>query len=295
VLRQGAATGLTDKQALHLAGAVEAASEHPIAVAITAAAREEGELPAAEDFASSPGGGVTATVNGVEVVVGRPDWLAQQGAGPAQADLDALGRAEASGATAVFVGVDGATAAIVSVTDTVKDSSAEGIRRLQDAGVTAWLLTGDNAAVASSVAEQVGIAAEHVVSGVRPDGKVSKIRDLQGKGHTVAMVGDGVNDAPALAAADLGLAMGSGTDVARTSAGIELMGSSVTQVADALELSRTTLRVIRQNLFWAFAYNVLGLPIAAVGLLNPMIAGIAMAASSVIVVGNSLRLRSFGR
>jgi Cu+-exporting ATPase len=287
--------GLSQDQALRLAGAAESGSEHPIAVAITAAARERGELPTSEDFTSSPGGGVNATVDGTAVVVGRPDWLADRGASTTAADLDALSHAEAQGATAVMVAVDGAPVAILSVTDTVKDTSADGIRRLKDSGVTPWLLTGDNAAVAASVAKQVGIDPDHVVAGVQPDGKVSKIRDLQSQGHKVAMVGDGVNDAPALATADLGLAMGSGTDVARSSAGIELMGSSVTQVADAIDLSRATLRVIRQNLFWAFAYNVLGLPIAAFGLLNPMIAGIAMAASSVIVVGNSLRLRRFGR
>jgi Cu+-exporting ATPase len=292
--------GLDHDHALDLAGAAESGSEHPIAVAITASAQtgrtdRGSRLPVAHEFTSSPGGGVAARVDERQVVVGRPDWLEEQHVEIDQATASALHVAEEAGATAVLLGVDGQVAAVLSVTDTVKSSSAEGIERLEAAGVTPWLLTGDNQAVATAVAEQVGIDARHVVAGVLPEGKVERIRALQAQGHKVAMVGDGVNDAPALATADLGLAMGSGTDVARSSAGIELMGSSVTQVADAVDLSRATLRVIRQNLFWAFAYNVLGLPIAAFGLLNPMFAGIAMAASSVIVVGNSLRLRRFGR
>lgn len=288
----------TDQEtALRLSGAAESGSEHPIAVAITRAAQNQqvGRLPSAEAFTSSPGGGVAARIEDRAIVVGRPDWLQEQGVTVDTQARTALEAAQNRGATAVLLGLDGQVAAVLCVTDTVKDSSVEGIERLRAAGVTPWLLTGDNEAVARTVAAQVGIAPEHVVAGVLPDGKVEHVKNLQAKGHKVAMVGDGVNDAPALATADLGLAMGSGTDVARSSAGIELMGSSVTQVADAIDLSRATLRVIRQNLFWAFAYNVLGIPVAALGLLNPMIAGVAMAASSVIVVGNSLRLRRFGR
>lgn len=304
--------GLSREDALRLAGAAEAGSEHPIARAIAdAAVSAEGGpsasgdhtasgtslsvLPAATDFVSAAGGGVAATVEGRRVVLGKADWLRASGVHIPEAGQGVLAAAEAGGATAVYLGVDGALAAVLSVTDTVKASSAEGISQLRALGVTPWLLTGDNASVAATVAAQVGISPENVIAGVLPDGKVAQIRALQAAGHRVAMVGDGVNDAPALAAADLGLAMGSGTDVARQSADIELMGSSVTQVAQALGLSRATLKIIRQNLFWAFSYNVLGIPVAALGLLNPMIAGAAMAASSVIVVTNALRLRRWGK
>lgn len=282
---------LSREDALRLAGAAESGSEHPIARAISDAA---GVLPAATDFVSAAGGGVAATVEGHRVVLGKAQWLRECGVLVPAAGEAVLAAAEAGGATAVYLGVDGELAAVLSVTDTVKASSADGIRELGAMGVTPWLLTGDNASVAATVAAQVGIAAENVIAGVLPEGKVAQIRALQAAGHRVAMVGDGVNDAPALAAADLGLAMGSGTDVARQSADIELMGSSVTQVAQALGLSRATLKIIRQNLFWAFSYNVLGIPVAALGLLNPMIAGAAMAASSVIVVTNALRLRRWG-
>lgn len=282
---------LSREDALRLAGAAESGSEHPIARAISDAA---GVLPAATDFVSAAGGGVAATVEGHRVVLGKAQWLRERGVLVPAAGEAVLAAAEAGGATAVYLGVDGELAAVLSVTDTVKASSADGIRELGAMGVTPWLLTGDNASVAATVAAQVGIAAENVIAGVLPEGKVAQIRALQSAGHRVAMVGDGVNDAPALAAADLGLAMGSGTDVARQSADIELMGSSVTQVAQALGLSRATLKIIRQNLFWAFSYNVLGIPVAALGLLNPMIAGAAMAASSVIVVTNALRLRRWG-
>ncbi len=258
-------------------------------------AAPSGTLLPATGFASSAGGGVAASVDGHAVVLGKAEHLTASGVEVGPEALAALGVAEEAGATAVLLGVDGAVAAVLSVTDTVKPSSAAGVAALRELGVTPWLVTGDNAAVAGAVAAEVGISPEHVVAGVRPEGKVQRVRELQAAGRRVAMVGDGVNDAPALAAADLGLAMGAGTDVARASADIELMGSSVTQVAQAIGLSRATLKIIRQNLFWAFAYNVLGLPVAALGLLNPMIAGAAMAASSVIVVTNALRLRRWGR
>ncbi|RII41458.1 heavy metal translocating P-type ATPase [Galactobacter valiniphilus] len=323
--------GLSPERALALAGAAEDGSEHPIARAIADAARAgwtrpsaaaqsdeaapsgtlptpvageaahsggaapSGSLLPATGFVSSAGGGVAATVDGHAVVLGKADHLVAAGVPVGPEALAALATAEEAGATAVLLGVDGAVAAVLSVTDTVKPSSAAGVAALRELGVTPWLVTGDNAAVAGAVAAEVGISPEHVVAGVRPEGKVERVRALQAAGRRVAMVGDGVNDAPALAAADLGLAMGAGTDVARASADIELMGSSVKQVAQAIGLSRATLKIIRQNLFWAFAYNVLGLPIAALGLLNPMIAGAAMAASSVIVVTNALRLRRWGR
>ncbi|MGO1961075.1 MAG: heavy metal translocating P-type ATPase, partial [Yaniella sp.] len=202
---------------------------------------------------------------------------------------------EAAGATAVWVAIDGQLAGIVSLQDQIKDTSAQAIADLKDMGITPMLLTGDNESVARQVAAEVGIDPDDVFAGVRPEDKVDKVKELQAAGKTVAMAGDGVNDAPALAQADLGIAMASGTDVAREAADITVMGSSLTQVSQSLQLSRKTLGIIRTNLFWAFAYNTAGIPIAAFGLLNPMFAGAAMAASSVLVVLNSLRLTRFGR
>jgi P-type Cu+ transporter len=191
--------------------------------------------------------------------------------------------------------VDGAVAGIISLKDTVKPGSAAAVARLKELGLRPVLLTGDNAAVAAQVAAAVGIAPEDVQADVLPEGKVAAVKQLQAEGRTVAMVGDGVNDAAALAQADLGIAMGAGTDVAIEAADITVMGSELGQVVQSIELSRRTLSTIKGNLFWAFAYNTLGIPIAALGLLNPMIAGAAMAASSVLVVANSLRLRRFAR
>lgn len=195
----------------------------------------------------------------------------------------------------IWVGIDGESAGLISLTDTVKAGSAAAIGRLRDLGLRPILLTGDNASAALAVAAQVGIPAEDVMAGVLPQGKVEAVRRLQESGATVAMAGDGVNDAAALAQADLGIAMGSGTDVAIAAADLTVMGSDPGQVAQAIELSRRTLATIKSNLFWAFFYNAVGIPVAALGLLNPMIAGAAMAASSVLVVSNSLRLRRFGR
>ncbi len=203
--------------------------------------------------------------------------------------------AEGSGATAIWLAVDGEPAGIISLRDTVKPGSAAAISRLRGLGLRPILLTGDNAAVAAQVAAAVGIAPEDVFAGVLPEGKVEAVRKLQAAGATVAMAGDGVNDAAALAQADLGIAMGSGTDVAIEAADLTVMGNDLGQVAQAIELSRRTLATIKTNLFWAFFYNAVGIPVAALGLLNPMIAGAAMAASSVLVVANSLRLRSFGK
>ncbi|MHA7154322.1 heavy metal translocating P-type ATPase [Arthrobacter sp. TMN-50] len=281
---------------LSLAGAVEAASEHPIAQAIAAAAPGH---PAVTGFSSSPGGGVRGTVDdggrAVTVLAGQSGWLRENGVVITDAHRSALQNRQDSGATAVWVAVDGRIVGLVALKDTVKDSSAAAIARLKDLGLRPILLTGDNASVAHRVAAQVGIAPDDVLAGVLPAGKVDAVRRLQADGATVAMAGDGVNDAAALAQADLGIAMGSGTDVAIEAADLTVMGNSLEQVAQAIELSRKTLRTIKTNLFWAFFYNTIGIPVAALGFLNPMVAGAAMAASSVLVVANSLRLRRFGR
>lgn len=280
---------------LALAGAAEAGSEHPIARAIVEAAKSEGALPEATSFHSAAGGGVRAVVDGRNVVVGRKSWLEENGVTLTDAQLAEVTTAQQGGATSIMVAVDARFAGLVNLTDTIKGSSASAIARLKELGLRPVLLTGDNAAVAAQVADQVGIAAEDVFADVFPDGKAQAVRELQDEGKVVAMVGDGVNDAPALAQADLGIAMGSGTDVAIEAADLTIMGNDLQQVAQSIELSRKTLGTIKVNLFWAFLYNAAGIPIAAVGLLNPMIAGAAMAASSVLVVANSLRLRSFGR
>ncbi|BCW68820.1 carbonate dehydratase [Arthrobacter sp. NicSoilB4] len=293
---------VTPAEVLRLAGAVEDASEHPIARAVAAAAlsaarrgNDAGALPAVVDFRSAPGGGVQGTVEGRLVTAGRTGWLQANGIVPAPAQLEAFGQAESSGATAVWLAVDGEPAGVISLRDTVKPGSAAAISRLRGLGLRPILLTGDNAAVAAQVAAVVGIDPEDVFAGVLPEGKVEAVRKLQAAGATVAMAGDGVNDAAALAQADLGIAMGSGTDVAIEAADLTVMGNDLGQVAQAIELSRRTLATIKTNLFWAFFYNAVGIPVAALGLLNPMIAGAAMAASSVLVVANSLRLRSFGK
>ncbi|PQZ94643.1 copper-translocating P-type ATPase [Arthrobacter sp. MYb227] len=287
------AHGFSESELLALAGAAESGSEHPIAHAIVAAARARGHLSEASNFTSAPGGGVRAQVGTHTVVAGRLSWLLENGI--TDADTAALSAAQQSGATSIMVGVDGTFAGLVNLTDTIKESSAAAIAKLKSLGLRPVLLTGDNLAVATLVAAQVGIAPEDVFADVFPDQKAQKVRELQARGQVVAMVGDGVNDAPALAQADLGIAMGSGTDVAIEAADLTIMGNDLTQVAQSIELSRKTLGTIKMNLFWAFAYNTAGIPIAAFGLLNPMIAGAAMAASSVLVVANSLRLRSFGK
>ncbi len=290
-----AADGFAESTVLALAGAAESSSEHPIAQAIVAAARADGDLLGSSDFSSAAGGGVRAVVDGQTVVAGRVSWLKDNGIELTQGQHADLAAAQQAGATSIIVGVDGVFAGLVNLTDTIKESSAAAIVRLKDLGLRPVLLTGDNRAVAELVAAKVGIAPEDVFADVFPEGKAEAVRKLQAQGKVVAMVGDGVNDAPALAQADLGIAMGSGTDVAIEAADVTIMGNDIDQVAQSIELSRKTLGTIKMNLFWAFIYNTAGIPVAALGLLNPMIAGAAMAASSVLVVANSLRLRGFGR
>ncbi|MFI9777764.1 heavy metal translocating P-type ATPase [Streptomyces sp. NPDC051956] len=287
------ADGTDTGEVLRVAGALEYSSEHPIAQAIADGAREKvGELGAVEDFANLPGLGVQGIVDGHAVLVGREKLLAEWEIRlPVELER-ARAEAEAAGHTAVAVAWDGEARAVLEVADAVKETSAEAVRRLRGLGLTPILLTGDNEAVARSVAAEVGI--DEVIAEVMPQDKVDVVKRLQGEGRSVAMVGDGVNDAAALAQADLGLAMGTGTDAAIEAGDLTLVRGDLRAAADAIRLSRRTLGTIRTNLFWAFAYNVGALPLAAAGLLNPMIAGAAMAFSSVFVVGNSLRLRNFG-
>lgn len=273
---------------LRLAGALEHASEHPIAQAIATRAAADGPLPAVTDFVNHDGRGVTGVVDGHEVAVGRRSWLTAEAAPELQT---AARHAEAQGRTPVWVAVDGAIAGVIVVSDTVKDTAAEAIAELKKLGLTPVLLSGDNARAAGAVAAEVGI--ETVIAEVLPADKVDEVKRLQDQGRVVAMVGDGVNDAAALAQADLGLAMGTGTDVAIEASDLTLVSGDLRAAGDAIRLSRATLKTIKGNLFWAFAYNVAAIPLAAAGMLNPMIASAAMAFSSLFVVSNSLRLRSF--
>lgn len=298
-LRDVHAVGETEeKKMLRLAGALEHASEHPVARAVAAGAAAElglavGALPAVEGFENVAGWGVRGTVEGHAVIAGRERLLADAGVEGLTSVAALKAEAEAAGRTAVLVAWDGVARGVLTVADTVKDTSAEAVRELRALGLTPVLLTGDNHAVAQAVAKAVGIDPDSVYAEVLPEDKVEVVRRLRDEGKVVAMVGDGVNDAAALATADLGLAMGTGTDAAIEASDLTLVRGDLRGAADAIRLSRKTLATIKGNLFWAFGYNVAALPLAAAGLLNPMIAGAAMAFSSVFVVTNSLRLRNF--
>ncbi|MCL7457331.1 heavy metal translocating P-type ATPase [Micromonospora echinofusca] len=285
------ATGEDRAELLRLAGALESASEHPIARAIAAGAAEAGTLPPVAGFVNAEGLGVSGTVEDREVLIGRPRLLREHGLDVPEEVARAAATAEAEGRTAVLAGWDGRARGVLAVADVVRPTSRAAIAQLRALGLTPVLLTGDNTTVARAVAAELGI--DEVVAEVLPADKVDVVRRLQGEGRTVAMVGDGVNDAAALAQADLGLAMGSGTDVAIEASDLTLVRGDLMAAVDAIRLARRTLGIIKGNLFWAFAYNVAALPLAAAGLLNPMIAGAAMAFSSVFVVANSLRLRGF--
>jgi Cu+-exporting ATPase len=321
------APGVSTEQLLRWAGALEAASEHPIARAVADQARDRaGTLAAVSGFGNHEGLGVSGIVDGHAVVVGRRSWLeeqvrlaggqAEQAAqaeqveqaeqagqdrpatsdGPSEGNVaaelaEAAEQAQHLGHTPVWVGWDGRVRGVLTVADMVKASSAAAVRELRALGLRPVLLTGDNRRAAEAVAAEVGI--DEVIADVLPAGKVAAVRELQRQGRKVAMAGDGINDAAALAAADLGLAMGTGADVAIQASDLTLVRGDLRAAADAVRLSRATLRTIKANLFWAFGYNVAALPLAASGLLNPVIAGAAMAASSVFVVSNSLRLRRF--
>jgi Cu+-exporting ATPase len=286
--------GVGRDEVLRLAGALEHASEHPVARAIARAAIDEhGSLEPVEAFANREGLGVEGTVAAVEIMVGRPALLAERGlAMPAELHAARIA-AERLGQTAVVAGWDGEARAVFAVADTLKPTSAEAVASLKRLGLRPLLLTGDNEATARAVAAELGI--DEVIAEVLPSDKAEVVRRLQAEGRVVAMVGDGVNDAPALAQADLGLAIGTGTDVAIEASDLTLVSGDLRAAVDAIRLSRATLRTIKQNLGWAFGYNVAAIPLAAVGLLNPVIASAAMAFSSVSVVGNALRLRRFGR
>jgi len=289
-----AAPGEDPEEVLRLAGAAEDGSSHPIAAVIAAGARHRlgQQLPAADQFASRPGLGVTAVVGGHLVAVGRASWLQAEWAQLVPAVLaDRAAEAEAAGQSAVFAAWDGRVRGVLIVADTIKPTSAEAIARLRGMGLHPVLLTGDNERAARAIASQAGI--DEVIAGVLPEGKAVVISELQAAGRVVAMAGDGINDAAALAQADLGLAMGTGTDAAIESSDLTLVRGDLRAIPEAILLSRRTLRAIKGNLFWAFAYNTVAIPLAAMGLLSPLIAAAAMAFSSLFVVSNSLRLRGF--
>ncbi len=289
-----AAPGTDENESLLLAGAVEDASEHPVGQAIArAAVARLGGLPPVTGFTSLPGAGVTGTVRGRPVTIGSLRLLDELGLIVPAGLRDAADRAENAGRTAVLAGWDGAARSVLAVTDAVKPGGSEAVRRIRRLGVRPVLVTGDNERTARTVAAQLGILDADVFSGVRPDGKVGVVRELQAAGLRVAMVGDGINDAAALSQADLGMAIGTGSDAAIGAADLTLVSGDPASIADAVLLSRATLRTIRANLTWAFGYNVIAIPLAALGYLNPLFAGLAMAGSSLVVVSNSLRLRRF--
>ena len=286
--------GVDGDEALRFAGAVEKASEHPIARAIVRAAEEKlGVLPTLDEFESLPGVGATGRIGGTIITVGREEMFRQRLVILPKVVRDALAASRSLGHTAVIVTWDGQAKAVIALADQPKPTSAEAIASLRLMGLAPVLLTGDNPVTARAIAESVGIDTDehHLYAGVMPEDKVAVVRDLQERGYAVAMVGDGVNDAAALTQADVGIAMGGGTDVAMQASDLTIVNGDLRSVPDAIRLSRATLRTIRTNVFWAFAYNVAAIPLAASGKLNPMWAGLAMASSSVFVVTNSLRLR----
>jgi P-type Cu+ transporter len=287
----GAVAG-TDNSVLRFAGAVEHASEHPIGRAIALAATTRlGSLPAVTAFEALPGLGARGSVDGVDVIVGRPRLLAEHDIFAPPDLLDAIDEAASGGRTSVVVAVDGRAHGVIVVADTAKPDAAAAISTLRKLGLRPVLLTGDSAAAARTIAAVVGI--DEIIADVMPADKVATVRRLQALGHVVAMVGDGVNDAPALAAADLGIAIGTGTDAAIEASDLTLVRGDLGSVPTAIRLSRATLATIRMNLVWAFAYNVAAIPLAAFGLVTPVVAAAAMALSSIFVVTNSLRLFRF--
>ncbi len=286
------AAGATEDEVLRLAAAAESASEHPVAIAIADHGRRcLGRLAPVEGFVNRAGLGVEAVVQGHSVVAGRPVLLAARGVDLPAVLVDRAVGLEAAGATVVWVAVDGRPGGLVALNDRVKPTSRQAVAELRALGLTPVLLSGDNARTAGTVAAAVGI--DRVLANVLPDGKAAEIRRLQGTGQVVAMVGDGVNDAPALAQADLGLSIGTGTDVAIEASDITLVSGDLRAAADAIRLARRTLATIKANLWWAFGYNVVAVPLAVAGIVKPIVAAGAMAFSSVFVVTNSLRLRRF--
>ena len=284
--------GHTEKNVLSSASAVEAGSEHPLARAIVEKARADGlAIPEATGFSAEAGFGATATVDGNAVAVGRPAWLESRGFTLSPELAAHLEQLHLTGNTVVGVGSGSIVVGLIQIADTLKESSVEAIAALKALGLTTVMATGDHESVATSIAAAVGI--DRVEAGLTPEGKADLITRLQAEGHQVAMVGDGINDAPALATANLGIAMGTGTDAAMSAGDLTITRGDLMGVADGIRLARRTLGTIRGNLFWAFAYNVAAIPLAAAAVLNPVVAGLAMAFSSVFVVTNSLRLRSF--
>ncbi|WDL98331.1 heavy metal translocating P-type ATPase [Alicyclobacillus sp. ALC3] len=280
--------GVSERDVLALAAALESQSEHPLGTAVIAHAKDRAiDIATALGVQAVPGRGIVGVVNGQTIRVGRKRWLSE--AGVPEFPNEALAKYESEGKTAVLVAADATLLGIIAMADTIKPDATVTIQQLQEMGIEVWLITGDNERTANAVAEQVGI--KNVMAAVMPEDKANKVQELRKKGRVVAMVGDGINDAPALAAADIGIAMGTGADVALDAADIALMHGNMQGAVDAIRLSKATMRKIRQNLFWAFFYNVLGIPLAALGILSPIIAGAAMAMSSVSVVSNSLLLR----
>jgi Cu+-exporting ATPase len=283
-----------EPQVLRLAGAVEDASEHPVGLAIAKAATARlGALPAVTDFVSVPGAGVRGTVDGQDVVVGSAAFLAELGIAVPPALSRPAEAAQAEGQTAVFAAWDGLARGMLPVGDMIRPGSVEAVTRLRELGLSPVLVTGDSIGTARALSDRLGISPDRVFAGVRPEGKAQIIAEVQASGIAVAMVGDGVNDAAALARADLGMAVGTGTDAAIGAADLTLVSGDPRAIADALQLARAVMAISRANLNWAFGYNVVAIPLAALGYVNPLFAGIAMSASSLLVVTNSLRLRRF--